>query len=666
MATPLHASGLRDRPKPYQKRVEFQELPFRSRFQQQRERILKFQRRWERIKEDLPPQLSRRHIGMISIGGVIGTGLFLGSAEALKNGGPIGSLIGYMIVGSMVFCLCVSVGEMIAFLPNVGGVVGLADLYVDPALGFSLGWAAWYNWSITLPAEISAAALVIGYWKDLSTPLVTVISAIFLLMATIINCFPSKVYGEMEFYLSFLKVVTILVIVISCLMIDLGASHLGWIGLRHWIKQPFAHDYLGIDGSLGRFLGFYAVIMQATFSFSGSEVPGIAAGEVIDASRNVPRALRKVWIRITLFYVGGIFVAGLLVPADDPHLGLDNQNGSSSPFVIAFNIAGWKVLPHMLNAAILVSAWSAASSDIYVSSRFLFFLACRGHAPSIFAHLFRYPRRRTAKDPHAAPYSEPYSDSGTDPDSDSESGGESIMEIRRDPPPSPDSPGGPRGEEVAPWRRREPTFVIPLASVFASASVGLLTFLSYHTGSAATVFNWLVAVASIACLLSWSGMLFTYIRWHQGTVYYEEKYRTDMSPAGDEARAQIKQIKIHRQWGQPYLAWYAFATCILVLLTNGWAVFLHNGWKVAELVPSTEEKMYNDSHKISQPILVFLSSYIPLPIFVLLTFGYKLVMQTEMMPLDKMTFFRGEVPSPLPECEPTGWLERLLAWLMVI
>ncbi|PIL34843.1 transporter [Ganoderma sinense ZZ0214-1] len=134
---------------PKQVRIEVPS-PARQRLQQQRERILQFQQRWERIKTDLPPQLSRKHIGMISIGGVIGTGLFLGSADALLNGGPVGAFLGYAVVGTVVYCLCVSVGEMIAFLPNVGGVVGLADLYVDPALGFSLGWAAWYNWSVTL------------------------------------------------------------------------------------------------------------------------------------------------------------------------------------------------------------------------------------------------------------------------------------------------------------------------------------------------------------------------------------------------------------------------------------------------------------------------------------------------------------------------------------
>ncbi|EJF55719.1 amino acid transporter [Dichomitus squalens LYAD-421 SS1] len=558
---------------------------------------------------------------MISIGGVIGTGLFVGSADAIRNGGPVGAILGYSIVGTVVYCLCVSVGEMIAFLPNVGGVVGLADLYVDPALGFSLGWAAWYNWSVTLPTEITAAAVVIGYWKD------DIAKSRYerLVIATTINCFPSRVYGQMEYTLSCLKVLTIVCVIILGLLIDLGASKQGVIGFRNWKEQPFTDKYLGIGGPKGQFLGFWAVIMQASFSFFGSEVPGIAAGEVVDATRNVPRALRKVWIRITLFYVGGVLVSGLLVPASDPNLGLGDEGdktGRSSPFVIAFSRAGWTVLPDMINAAILLSAWSAAASDIYISSRFLFFLARRGHAPTFLAHLFRYPRARAV----------PQSDRGSDDDSDD-------------------------SEQVLP--SSQPTYVMPLASVLVSASVGLLTFLSYGAGSANTVFNWLVNVASVASLQSWAGMLFTYIRWHQGTVFHEKKWEKDESEEGREAMAQIAKIKENRNWGQPYLAWYALILCMVVLFTNGWAVFVHNNWRIANALGQKSP----DSNAVSQ----FLSAYIPLPFFLLLTYGYKLIKQTEMIPLEKMSFYRGDLPPHNPaDDEPQGPLERLLAWLLLI
>ncbi|KAI0687057.1 amino acid permease-domain-containing protein [Earliella scabrosa] len=649
-------------------RIQDPHPPPRPLWHQQRQRILQFQRRWDRIRSDLPPQLSRKHVGMISIGGVIGIGLFVGSADALRNGGPVGAVLGYTIVGTVVYCLCVSIGEMIAFLPNVGGVVGLADLYVDPALGFSLGWAAWYNWSVTLPAEITAAAVVISFWDEQAKLPVAAIGGVFLTIATIVNCFPSRVYGEMEYYLSCMKVITIVVIVLLCLLIDMGVSSAGPIGFRNWITKPFPDSYLGIGGHAGHFLGFWAVIMQASFSFFGSEVPGIAAGEVIDATRNVPRALRKVWIRITLFYIGGVFSSGLVVPSDHVDLRVDDGTGRRSPFVIAFKIAGWTGLSHAVNAAILLSAWSAAASDIYISSRFLFFLARRGHAPNFLAHLFRYPSSRAVSS---------QSDSDTDrndrSDADSDSDDDTAeRELNRD-------TTGLRENELLgqpPVRPQKHTYVMPLASVLVSASVGLLTFLSYgKTGNAETVFNWLVSVASVASLQSWAGMLFTYIRWHQGTVYYERKHKGQDTEAARNAQKHIADIKKNRQWGQPYLAWYAFILCMLVLFTNGWAVFVHQGWRIANVIDTPSvgadlaEEPASDSTLVklseTERVSLFLSAYVPLPFFLLLTFGYKLIKQTEMIPLEKMTFDPGDRPDPEADV-PKGKLEKLLAWLMII
>ncbi|KAL1946117.1 hypothetical protein VTO73DRAFT_15244 [Trametes versicolor] len=639
-------------------RVRFAPVTPLQRLQKQRDRIVRLQRRWEGIKTDLSPQFSRKHIGMISIGGVIGTGLFLGSADALRNGGPIGAWLGYMIVGSVVYCLCVSIGEMLAYFPNVGGVIGLADLYVDPALGFSLGWAAWYNWSITLPVEITAAAVVLGYWESTAKIPVAATSIVFLICALLVNFLPPKHYGEIEFYLSCFKVLTIVVIIVIGLLIDFGASHQGPIGFRYWVEQPFPPAYLGIKGAKGHLLSFWAVIMQASFSFFGSDVPGIAASEVIDATRNVPRALRRVWIRITLFYSCGMLCVGLLVPSTEPGLlGID-QTGRHSPFVIAFNRAGYKVLPDLLNAAILVSAWSAAASDIYVGSRLLFFLARKDLAPSCFAHLFRFNKARTVQEKCEHERAAENADISSD---DEGSVAEEPHEI-----PSLEDGLGPVANDCDPNSDKEFVYVLPLAGVLATASVGFLTLLSSTAGSASAAFQWLAAAASVACLQSWTGMLYTYIRWHQGTVYAEKKCADMPEDEAETVREQIKEIKKNRQWGQPYLAWYAFSLSILVLLTNGWAVFAHSGWRIAEI---TDEILpqYSSSQREANPVSQFLSAYVPIPFFLLLTFGYKLIKQTRMTPLDEMVFYRGRVPSFDPlEDEPKNWLEKLLQWVRVI
>ncbi|CAL1713779.1 unnamed protein product [Somion occarium] len=634
-----------------------------SRIFAQRLRIEQFQRRWKNIKQDLPPQLSRRHIGMISIGGVIGTGLFLGSGNALKHGGPIGALLGYFVIGTVVYCLCVSVGEMIAFLPNVGGVVGLADLYVDPALGFSLGWAAWYNWSVTLPAEITAAAVVVRFWDTENRVSTAGLSAIFLFLAVAVNCFSSRIYGEFEFWFSTIKVVTIILIIIVCLILDLGAGAEGFIGFKNW-SQPFAHSYLGINGSLGQFLGFWAVLMQASFSFFGSEVPGIAAGEVIDASRNVPRALRRVWIRITLFYIGGIFVAGLLVPANDSNLGSDTRTASSSPFVIALNRAHVKILPHFINGAILLSAWSAAASDVYIGSRYPWHETpeekedtsdedSEDDEPPVI------DIRRQSIHESLLIQTIPASISEDQSEDDKDTRHDQSVQIEMTEASSQEIPGEPS------QRQREPYLVLPLAAVLVSASVGLLSFLG-STGSSKSAgpqvaFNWLVAVASVASLQSWAGLLFTYIRWHQGTVYAEKKHKVTALHNEDSAKviADIEQIKKQRHIGQPYLAWYAFGICMTVLLTNGWSVFVHGGWKIAE-TPGDDIEVDPNTRE-DDPVSLFLSSYIPIPFFLLLTFGYKLIHQTKMIKLEDMTFSRGDVPEHVEEEE-----RSFLRWLLVL
>ncbi|KAK7689427.1 hypothetical protein QCA50_007219 [Cerrena zonata] len=703
MTSYYREDGIRHRtkyPSSTPRKVQFVR-PVPSQLNKQRLRIQKFQRRWNSIKQDLPPQLSRRHIGMISIGGVIGTGLFLGSESALRHGGPLGALLGYSIVGSVVYCLCVSVGEMIAFLPNVGGMVGLADLYVDRALGFSLGWAAWYNWSVTLPAEISAAVILVQFWDKDSVVNPRFLTGLLLISAVSINCFSSRVYGELEFWFSTLKVATIVIIILVSLVIDFGASTQGPILFKNW-KTPFSQSYLGIEGSLGRFLGFWAVLMQASFSFSGSEVPGIAAGEVHDATRNVPRALRRVWIRITLFYIGGIFCAGLLVSADDPLLRTDDGTGASSPFVIALGRANIRVLPHFINAAILLSAWSAAVSDIYVSSRCLFFLARRGHAPQFLAYLVRYPLSILQKDKEETDEEE--SDE-TDSDDGDLPNFADVIDIRRqsiniaeiditDEQPDYEfegnthtahlgdhtlkdhvvvtitevtstlhieDPGEPPKKETEPW------LVLPLAAVLVSSSVGLLSFLGSAGPRSSTpqaAFDWLVAATSVASIQSWAGILFTYIRWHQGTISAERTNRNDDSEQAKKVIEDLNKIKEHRHRGQPFLAVYAFCVCIIVLVTNGGSVFIHGDWKIAEF-EGDEPTTDNPQLREAQPVSQFLSSYIPIACFLLLTFGYKLIHQTKMVELGQMSFARENVPEPI-EKRTKSKREGFLKWLLVI
>jgi len=331
----------------------------------------------------LQRELKNRHIAMISIGGVIGTGLFLGTAGSLHNGGPVGLLLGYITMGTVCYAVMISLGEMIAYLPLPGGHIKLAERFVDPAFSFTLGWNYWYNWTFILPAELSAAGILINFWNKTVNNSAWI--TICLVVVVTINMFGAGIYGEAEFIFASIKVITITGLIILGIVLDLGGGpNHDRLGFRYWKKPgPFA-NYNGITGNKGHFLGWWAVLSQAAFSFIGTEIVAIAAGEAKNPRRNLPKAIRRVYIRILLFYIGGTFVIGLLVPSNNPDLNLAVSNAAKSPFVIAIRQAGIKGLPSVINAALLTSAWSAASSDLYTSSRALYGLAAVGNAPGIF------------------------------------------------------------------------------------------------------------------------------------------------------------------------------------------------------------------------------------------------------------------------------------------
>ncbi|KAJ6599363.1 amino acid permease [Mycena vulgaris] len=328
-------------------------------------------------------QLKNRHIAMISIGGVIGTGLFLNTANSLRFGGPVGLLLGYLAVGSITYSVMISLGEMVAYLPIPGGHIKLAERFVDPAFSFTMGWNYWYNWIIVLPAELSAAAVLIGFWNKAVNPAAWI--TIIMVVVIAINMCGAGVYGEAEFIFASIKVITITGLIILGIVLDLGGGpdH-DRIGFRYWKHPgPFAqfHD---IPGAKGRFLGWWAVMIQAAFSYIGTEIVAIAAGEAKNPRRNLPKAIKRVYIRILLFYIGGVIIIGLLVPSTDPGLNIISQTAAASPFVIAIQRSGIKTLPSIINACLLTSAWSAGSSDLYTSSRALYGLAAAGNAPKIF------------------------------------------------------------------------------------------------------------------------------------------------------------------------------------------------------------------------------------------------------------------------------------------
>ncbi|KAG8221744.1 amino acid permease [Butyriboletus roseoflavus] len=333
-------------------------------------------------------KLKNRHVAMISIGGVIGTGLFLGTASSLMNGGPIGLLLGYIFVGTICFATMLSLGEMTAFLPLPGGFIKLAERFIDPAYAFATGWNYWYGWTLTLPAELSAAATIVSYWDKTTSPGVWITVCLVVVIA--INGLGVGAYGEAEFWFCSVKVITITGMILLGIIVDLGGGpNHDRIGFRYWINPGPFTDYYGYTGVKGHFLGTCSVATQAVFAYLGTEAVAIAAAEAKNPRRNIPKAIKRVYFRVLIFYIGGVLVIGLLVPSNNPLLNLNSNNASASPFVIAFNEAGIKILPSIINAAILTSAWSAGSSDLYLASRSLYGLAVSGSAPKFFSRTTR-------------------------------------------------------------------------------------------------------------------------------------------------------------------------------------------------------------------------------------------------------------------------------------
>lgn len=332
----------------------------------------------------LERRLKSRHVQFLALSGAIGTGLFVGSGQVLSLAGPLSAFISYAVTGFNLYCVINSLGEMTAWLPIPGAVPVFASRYVDPALGFTLGWNYWYQFAIGVSIEVSVCCVIMDYWQ-VSTPKVALITIFFVTMIAV-NCLPVRIYGEAEFVFGAIKLITIVGLIILMFVITVGGSPTGeTIGFRYWRKPGPMNEYLK-TGSLGRFLAFWKVFIQATFSYGGSEMVAVAAGETQNPRVNIAKAVRRVFWRIAIFYVLAIFLVGLCVSSKDDKLlnaiGSSAPGAAQSPFVIAISNAGIRTLPGIINGVVLSSAWSAGNSFFYASTRVLYSAALDGKAPS--------------------------------------------------------------------------------------------------------------------------------------------------------------------------------------------------------------------------------------------------------------------------------------------
>ncbi|RAW11714.1 amino acid permease [Paenibacillus taichungensis] len=322
--------------------------------------------------------LRARHMTMIALGGSIGTGLFLASGTAISNAGPGGALIAYAAVGIMVFFLMTSLGELATFMPDSGSFNTYAARFVDPALGFAMGWNFWYNWAVTIAAELAAATVLIKYWFPDSSSMLW--SLLFLVLIFALNVLSVKGYGESEYWFAIIKVATVIIfLTVGVLMI---------FGIIGGEAVGFSNFTVGDAPFHGGFFAVLGVFMAAGFSFQGTELIGVAAGESENPRENVPRAIRQVFWRILIFYILAITVISLIIPYTHPNLLKgDLNNIGVSPFTLVFEKAGLAIAASVMNAVILTSVLSAGNSGMYASSRVLYALARDGKAPRFLGRL---------------------------------------------------------------------------------------------------------------------------------------------------------------------------------------------------------------------------------------------------------------------------------------
>lgn len=240
---------------------------------------------------------------------------------------------------------------------------------------------------MTFALELCAAGLVIQYWeKSLS---IGIFIAIFWVVFTALNFLPVGIYGELEMWLASIKVITIVGFLIFGICIDAGAGQQGYIGFSNWTNSPGPFREYLTPGASGKFVGFWAVLIKAAFSYQGAELVGVGAGEVRDPRKSVPSAIRLTFFGIFSLFSLTIFFIGLLVPSNNPNLLSDKSDASASPLVIAANLAGVRVLPSIINAVLLTAVLSAANSNVYSGSRVLVALANEGLAPAFFKRTTR-------------------------------------------------------------------------------------------------------------------------------------------------------------------------------------------------------------------------------------------------------------------------------------
>ncbi|WP_264737640.1 amino acid permease [Cytobacillus firmus] len=323
-------------------------------------------------KNQLNRSMKRRHLFMLSLGGVIGTGLFLNAGYTINQAGAGGALIGYLFGGVILYLVMVCLGELAVYMPVTGSFQTYASKFISPSAGFSLGWMYFIGSATTAGVEFTAAGILMKRWfPDIS---VWVWCAIFILLLFALNALTTRGFAEAEYWFSGIKVVAVIFFII------IGFSAI--LGIIPLADRPAPYmEHLAPKGLFPAGIAIvFVTMMNVIFSYQGSELIGIAAGESEEPQKNIPRAIRNVLFRIIIFYIASIIILSAIFPTQE--LGI-----LESPFVTLMDLAGIPFAPDIMNFVILTAILSVGNSCIYASTRLLWAMAHDGMAPRVFGKL---------------------------------------------------------------------------------------------------------------------------------------------------------------------------------------------------------------------------------------------------------------------------------------
>lgn len=327
----------------------------------------------ERKGIHLTRSLKSRHIFMLSLGGVIGTGLFMGSGVTINQGGPWGAILSYLVAGFLMYLVMVCLGELSVQMPVSGSFQAHATKYIGPATGFMIGWVYWMSWATTVGLEFTAAGMLMQRWFP-DVP-IWYWSALFVALLFGINALATRAFGEAEYWFAGVKVLAILsFIVVGALVI------FGVIDLPSGAPAPMFDNLKGDSLFPNGLPAVFAVMMTVVYAFQGCEIMGVAAGETDQPEKSIPRAVRNVVFRVLIFYVLAVMVLAAIIPWQQAGL-------VESPFVQVFDMVGIPYAADLMNFVILTAILSVGNSGLYASTRILWAMSKSGMAPKALSPL---------------------------------------------------------------------------------------------------------------------------------------------------------------------------------------------------------------------------------------------------------------------------------------